>query len=608
MKQIVLLISFALACAAEGGFPAGLPLTDIRACGAVGDGIADDTAAFQKALERTGLIYVPDGTYLVRDELKPPPRPNSAPARRVIQGQSRERTIIRLADACPGFTDGEKPKPVLRTSWGVAQAFRNGVRDLTIDVGRGNPGADAIAFFASNTGGMHRVTLRAGEGSGNRAIDLGGGDNGPLLVNDVACHGFRIGVQAPNGQGFALCGLRLTGMRGIGLDVANSIVSLHGLDYEGSGPAIRTSDAGVLAAIDVTVRGAGAAAVEDRGGTLIRRLRQQGFAAAIVRQGWTHAAAEVAEYHSRPALAAGFPVARLGLDLPIRPTPSVPWDEPSRWTSLAGFEDKAVDGDWSPALQAAIDGGATTVFLHRGDLSFRGEVVLRGRLRRLFGSELAPAKAPKDGQGATFVVADGEAPTVVIERFDSTYSRLNLQHRSTRTLVASSLLWHRVEKAAGSGDLFLEDVYVQDLRIGGGDVWARGFNTEYGGEGARVENRGRNLWLFGFKNEGDGVKLLTGAGAASEFFGYVLANKDTPSLQKPPLFVVEDGGRLSATLGENVGRKQPHGIILRETRAGETRELGMAGTPRRGANGLSAAMLLAGAPDARPDSPLLPGR
>lgn len=55
----------------------GLPVENVRSYGATGDGIADDTAAFQKALDaaskaRGGTVFAPTGRYLLRGSLNVP--------------------------------------------------------------------------------------------------------------------------------------------------------------------------------------------------------------------------------------------------------------------------------------------------------------------------------------------------------------------------------------------------------------------------------------------------------------------------------------------------------------------------------------------------------
>ncbi len=172
-------------------FPPDADVLNVKAFGAVGDGVHDDTAALQAAYNRTGLIYLPDGTYLVIRPLKAPPRQGSAPCRRILQGQSRDKTVLKLMDRAPGFGDATMPQAVLTTAWGVAQAFRNSVRDLTIDIGAANPGAIGLAFFASNQGNVENILIRSSdpEGIGHVGLSMTG-DNGPMLLRNVRIQGF----------------------------------------------------------------------------------------------------------------------------------------------------------------------------------------------------------------------------------------------------------------------------------------------------------------------------------------------------------------------------------------------------------------------------------
>jgi putative transposase len=102
---------------------------------AKGDGAADDTAAIRAALNTNPkIIYLPGGTYLISDTLK-----YAGTQKRVIfQGQSMEKTIVRLKDACPGYTDPGKPKSMIWTGQKPARRFRNGICNICFDTGRGN--------------------------------------------------------------------------------------------------------------------------------------------------------------------------------------------------------------------------------------------------------------------------------------------------------------------------------------------------------------------------------------------------------------------------------------------------------------------------------------
>jgi hypothetical protein len=120
-----------------------------------GDGKTDNTAAIQRALDEHAasnrILYLPDGVYIVSDTLRwGRIRGGMEQKRQTLQGQSTAGTILRLPDRCPGFTDAKKGKAVIWTGAKPAQRFRNGIRSLTVDTGRSNPGAIGIQYIANN--------------------------------------------------------------------------------------------------------------------------------------------------------------------------------------------------------------------------------------------------------------------------------------------------------------------------------------------------------------------------------------------------------------------------------------------------------------------------
>ena len=92
-------------------FPSNSGIIDVTAApyNAQGDGKTDDTRAIQQALrdyaDKGVIIYLPNGTYLISKTL----RWGTNQKLTTLQGQSRAGTILRLKDACPGFTDPAQP-------------------------------------------------------------------------------------------------------------------------------------------------------------------------------------------------------------------------------------------------------------------------------------------------------------------------------------------------------------------------------------------------------------------------------------------------------------------------------------------------------------------
>lgn len=133
---------------------------NVRDLGVVGDGVTDDTAALQKAIDTHRVIYLPMGHYLVTDTLHL--RSDS-----VLIALHPSMTQITLAENTPAYQGVGNAKALVESARG-GDAMITGVGLFTGGV---NPRATALLW-------------RAGEGS---------------LVEDVRIHGGH-GTLLPNGK------------------------------------------------------------------------------------------------------------------------------------------------------------------------------------------------------------------------------------------------------------------------------------------------------------------------------------------------------------------------------------------------------------------------
>ncbi len=160
---------------------------------AKGDGVTDDTLALQDAwsflkaqflAHGSGnygggyVIYLPAGTYLVSDtiiypgaSLEPPTGYDWDDVVDVrFAGESREKSILRLKDSSAGFADPTRPKIVLAYQHPDTRfnniAGGNALRNLTVDVGSGNPGAVGVFFQGANLTAMRNVLVKSEDGTG----------------------------------------------------------------------------------------------------------------------------------------------------------------------------------------------------------------------------------------------------------------------------------------------------------------------------------------------------------------------------------------------------------------------------------------------------------
>jgi len=181
-----------------GQLPHGAGFRNVRAYGARGDGVTDDTAAFIRALEEgrgtvreksPANVYVPQGTYMISDTL-------IVWRATLLAGDEDHPPTIILRPNSPGFGDPSNPKPMIVTAGGynVDAASRdwrtrtnelNGstnntffitIRDLNLRIESGNPGAWGLYWLVAQQTSLRRVTIDAGAAQGClRSMWWGGG-------------------------------------------------------------------------------------------------------------------------------------------------------------------------------------------------------------------------------------------------------------------------------------------------------------------------------------------------------------------------------------------------------------------------------------------------
>ncbi|MDX1947715.1 MAG: glycosyl hydrolase family 28-related protein [Pirellulaceae bacterium] len=574
--------------------------------GAAGDGKTDDTAALNAAFKhlasKVPLAYntliLPPGEYLVSGMLH---------CSRFIdvKGSGPGKTVIRLKDGT--FTDPAKPLPVLRMSSTAGDpGSHRGVNGssislyldgLTIDTGKGNPGAKALEFHSNNIGRLENVVLRSGDGTGVLGLDLTHHDVGPALVKRVTVEGFDLGAAIRYQEySMTLEHVTLRGQRVAGLRNQGNILAIRKLTSENQVPAIVCEGPNSMAVLlDSELRGGSAdqPAIKSDGALYALRVKTSGYGQAVAKRilvdqnerAWKDesvAGPNLDEYiGDRPVVGHGQPSGALKLPIEETPEPAIP--PVSEWVNIAHFAKAEHGGDAGPALQAAIESGAKVVYLPRDfSLECKTPVRLHAPLERLvgLGGELRWSAEVWKGAGRREQTDPAAAapPLLIFDEPDAArvivLDRLgcqHLRHASPATLVLRSSSPDRYSTGQAGGKLFAEDIGGADWHFDHPQqVWVRQWNPESHAAGPCIHSRGATIWSLGFKTEYESQKLLAEAGASTEILGSFIypLGKIPP---ERPIFENRDS-RIALIYGTSVYQAN-HKIHIRDARGSDVKEI-----------------------------------
>lgn len=524
-------------------FPSDPSVLDLkRDFGAKGDGVADDTAALQAAIEAssnrgrvggTAVLFIPNGTYRVTSNLVVNSRVGPW-----VYGESRNGVVIRLADGV-----ATNVTAVLRTQPSDTQAssadyFMRNFRHLTIDVGQ-NPNTDGIRWYGNNSSILKDVRLM---GAGRVGINAGFlGQNGPSLVQDALVEGsFETGVRCAWSWGQTLSRVTVRNARSEGVYVNATAVGIDDLVVENTPVALRneypndwTWWGGVVALVGGRFSGSDPAqpAITNSSVLYARDVTSRGFKQILssTTPGGSVGGTGLQEYLSHPAKKLFADAPDTSLNLPIKREPHVAWETNlANWVCANDHGAKFGDNqDHTAALQAAIDAaaaaGKTVVYLRGiggGDpnwYNLNGEVRVHGSVRFIMGLGFGRVIGGEIGR---FIVDDRSAPVVKFLHLQAFGGRPAIvENRSaTNTLVVESCDLKVL--GTGGGDIFVTDCPSGiELQSPLQSLWARQLNPEGDSDTGLVQNHGGRLWALGVKHEGRGVRFLTDRGGQTEILG-----------------------------------------------------------------------------------------
>lgn len=555
-----------------------------RDFGAKGDGVSDDTGAFKKAIEadEPRTIFIPHGTYLVRDQLRYGEAAKKK-KRVLLIGESRTKSIIKLADGSPGFDNPAKPRVFIHTRPSAQQAEQNMhhyIYHLTLEIGRNNPGAIALNYHTNNSGTVKDVSIRASDPVGHPGLvgiafdDIWFGPGGGRYID---IDGFETGVLIGSAQNHTTLEHIVVKNCETGFLNSGYGVSARNLRTDKCATGFRAKGGlSVVVGAQFSNGSDGTAMDLGQGQALVRDLRSTGYKTAI--QGATNAVPgpDVAAWTSSEARS-NWPIVGQPMVLPIEESPEHQYPQTAaQWAVVPSADDIA------PSLQAAIDAGKETIYIKGGQI--RSTVVLRNKVKRIMGLGVRvigfmTADAP------AFRMAAGDDHPVIIELIYSAYesnAKFALEHAAPRTLVFrhGSASYRSLPSAAGAR-VFMESVVSYPFLFSGVNAWLRDINTEQGGDQVpNIVNSGGTLWVLGQKTEDYATKLATKDNGRTELLGgtyrqnWDSADNVGPLLDNNPLFDIDNArASLSFTTWATHAGAPPYKILVRERRGNDTKLL-----------------------------------
>lgn len=579
---------------------------------------------FPENIPDSKIIYFPNGTYLVSDTISY----SFEEMRNIVNGlrnlemnaqihffgQSRDGVTIKLKDNCKGFEYGND-RPVISFMQGEASniAMTNMFENITVDIGKGNPGATGIRYFANNTGAIRNVRIKSSDSQyrGNTGLSILHERISAGYVKNLEVIGFQYGIKVDCQRIYSTFeNVFLSNQKRTGILIKNNAVFIRNLKSINFVPAITVDGYTTkLLLCDAELYGGNSL------DTAVRAPMGHCMLRNIVSEGYEHTAITytglkdgyIDEYCTfGPVVAFEKSDNSKSLNLNIEETPEIPWENPNDWISVNSFGAKG-DGvsDDTNAVQSALNSGKHTIYFQPGKYLLNDVIEIPETVQRInfmycdiiTGRHLALL----EHTGIFTIKQNSKEPLILEDLYamEKCYGFVSLiNHASQRTLVLSDIHTQAISiyfNTVPNGKVFMENVGCTIGGVPGSilrkeklpeedkypssreipcfsfwnqKVWCRQLNPERSLH--EIINDGSDLWVLGCKTEEEGTTYETINHGNTEILGAVFClgwKNNNPA-------IINNNSNVSAfACTFDMSRMQYWPIAVQETQHEETKFL-----------------------------------
>jgi hypothetical protein len=583
-KAVLLVLFLSLQLPAKAQlitYPGNFWSHNVKDYGAKGDGVTDDTKAIQAALnaDRKGVdtggkpdyfypwpktLFFPKGTYLVSDSLV------WIGQAMMLIGQGKGQTVIQLKNNANPFRNAGRPKALIKTPDGIHQ-FRNYIRDLTINVGSGNPGVIAVDFVANNSGGLVNVEIKSNDRQGKAGVSMTRYAPGPCMLKQVSVYGFDYGIKTDKLEySITFEDIVLNAQRVAGIENHGNILMIRKLTSTNSVPAIRNvGGPGMITLLNSSLMGGSVSrsAIENHAGYLFARsVSTAGYQSAINNKGAVMNGTSVSEFNSG-SFSSLFSSPSKSLNLSVEETPDYHNNDMSQWAQLTSPGWYGDNRNW----QSTINSGKPVIYWKAGRyLAYNRTYTVPLSVRKMMGFGAVINTGAQFGVKLQIKEGNENSPPLIIEHVG--YG-VTIEHLCKRPVVIKHCKLDNYISSVASGKLYLEDVelhkfitiYPQQK------VFARQWNNE--ADHRRIWNKGGMVWIMGLKTERKGYVIKTTHCGSTELMGGLIYPTKSFNSSDSAAFICENAKHSLIFGTSSYVSSGMYPTLVRDKRSHNSREL-----------------------------------